>query len=177
VVFGVGGVGLNVVQFAAMVGAFPVIAVDRLDNKLAMAQRFGATHVVNSDKEPDFAARIRDLVGADGVDKVVETTGVKRLIECGYDLTAKKGRCILVGVPREKVEIYTLPLHFEKVLKGSEGGHSQPARDIARLVRLAEAGRINYDGVVTDEFPLEKINDALDLMRSGKSGRILLNIS
>jgi S-(hydroxymethyl)glutathione dehydrogenase / alcohol dehydrogenase len=75
------------------------------------------------------------------------------------------------------VEIYTLPLHFEKVLKGSEGGHSQPARDIARLVRLAEAGRINYDGVVTDEFPLEKINDALDLMRSGKSGRILLNIS
>jgi S-(hydroxymethyl)glutathione dehydrogenase / alcohol dehydrogenase len=177
VVFGVGGVGLNVVQFAAMVGAFPVIAVDRLDNKLAMAQRFGATHVVNSDKELDFAARIRDLVGADGVDKVVETTGVKSLIECGYDLTAKKGRCILVGVPREKVEIYTLPLHFEKVLKGSEGGHSQPARDIARLVRLAEAGRINYDGVVTDEFPLEKINDALDLMRSGKSGRILLNIS
>jgi S-(hydroxymethyl)glutathione dehydrogenase / alcohol dehydrogenase len=177
VVFGVGGVGLNVVQFAAMVGAFPVIAVDRLDNKLAMAQRFGATHVVNSDKELDFAATIRDLVGPDGVDKVIETTGVKRLIECGYDLTAKKGRCILVGVPREKVEIYTLPLHFEKVLKGSEGGHSQPARDIARLVRLAEAGRINYDGVVTDEFPLEKINDALDLMRSGKSGRILLNIS
>ena len=177
VVFGVGGVGLNVVQFAAMVGAHPVIAVDRLDNKLAMAQRFGATHVINSGTEPDVAGKIRELVGSDGVDKVIETTGVKNLIELGYELTTKKGRCILVGVPRDKVEIYTLPLHFDKVLKGSEGGQCQPARDIPRLVRLAEAGKINYDGIITDEFPLEKINDALDLMRSGKSGRILLSIS
>ncbi|WP_158812825.1 zinc-binding dehydrogenase [Methylocapsa sp. S129] len=177
VVFGVGGVGLNVVQFAAMVGAYPIIAVDRLDNKLAMAQRFGATHIINSEMEADVAGKIRALVGADGVDKVIETTGVKGPIELGYDLTAKKGRCILVGVPREKVEIYTLPLHFDKVLKGSEGGQCQPARDIPRLVRLAEAGKINYDGIITDEFPLEKINDALELMRSGKSGRILLNIS
>jgi S-(hydroxymethyl)glutathione dehydrogenase/alcohol dehydrogenase len=177
VVFGVGGVGLNVVQFAAMVGAFPVIAVDRLDNKLEMAQRFGATHVVNTEREVDVAAKIRDLVGPDGVDKVTETTGVKSLIELGYDLTAKKGRCILVGVPREKVEIYTLPLHFEKVLKGSEGGQCQPARDIPRLLRLAEAGKINYDGMITDEFSLERINEALDLMRSGESGRILLIIS
>lgn len=177
VVFGVGGVGLNIVQFAAMVGAHPVIAVDRLDNKLAMAKRFGATHLVNSAADPDFAATIRKLVGADGADKVIETTGVKGLIETGYELTAKKGRCILVGVPHQKVEIYTLPLHFEKVLKGSEGGSCEPARDIPRLVRLAEAGKLTYDGIVTDEFPLERINDALDLMRSGKSGRILLKIA
>jgi S-(hydroxymethyl)glutathione dehydrogenase / alcohol dehydrogenase len=177
VVFGVGGVGLNVVQFAAMVGANPVIAIDRLDNKLEMAKRFGATHAINSDTSKDVAGVIRDLVGADGADKVIETTGVKSLIELAYDLTAKKGRCILVGVPREKVEIYTLPLHFEKVLKGSEGGQCQPARDIPRLVRLAEAGKISYEGIVTDEFSLEQINEALDLMRSGKSGRILLNIS
>ena len=176
VVFGVGGVGLNVVQFAAMVGANPVIAIDRLDNKLEMAKRFGATHLINSDLPKDVAAAVRDLVGADGVDKVIETTGVKGLIELGYDLTAKKGRCILVGVPREKVEIYTLPLHFDKVLKGSEGGQCQPARDIPRLVRLAESGKINYEGIVTNEFSLDQINDALDLMRSGRSGRILLNI-
>jgi hypothetical protein len=176
VVFGVGGVGLNVVQFAAMVGANPVIAIDRLDNKLEMARRFGATHTINSDTAKDVAGAIRELVGADGVDKVVETTGVKHLIELGYDLTARKGRCILVGVPREKVEIYTLPLHFDKVLKGSEGGQCQPARDIPRLVRLAEAGKISYEGIVTDEFSLDQINGALDLMRSGKSGRILLNI-
>src|SRR6267154_4839094 len=111
VVLGVGGVGLNIVQFAAMVGANPVIAIDRLDNKLEMAKRFGATHAINSGTSNDVAAAIRDLVGADGVDKVIETTGVKGLIELGYEVTAGKGRCILVGVPREKVEIYTLPLH------------------------------------------------------------------
>src|SRR5262249_4212939 len=159
-----------------MVGAHPVIAIDRLDNKLDMAKRFGATHSINSGTSKDVAAAVRDLVGADGADKVIETTGVKALIEIAYELTAKKRRCILVGVAREKVEIYTLPLHFDKVLKGSEGGQCQPARDIPRLVRLAEAGKINYDGIVTDTFSLEQINDALDLMRSGQSGRILLNI-
>jgi S-(hydroxymethyl)glutathione dehydrogenase/alcohol dehydrogenase len=176
VVFGVGGVGLNIVQFAAMVGAYPVIAVDRLDNKLDMARRFGATETINSATTADVAAAIRDLVGAGGSDKVIETTGVKTLIELAYELTSNKGRCILVGVPHEKVQIHTLPLHFEKVLKGSEGGQCQPARDIPRLVRLAQAGKITYDGIVTDTFPLDRINDALDLMRSGRSGRILLEI-
>lgn len=123
------------------------------------------------------AAEVRSITGADGPDKVVETTGVKNLIELAYEITAKKGRCILVGVPREKAEVYTLPLHFEKVLKGSEGGQCQPARDIPRLVRLGDAGKVSYRGIVTHEFALDDINDALDLMRSGTSGRILLNIS
>ena len=148
----------------------PLLVLKKLD------KRFGATHAINSATSKDLAGEIRALVGADGVDKVIETTGVKSLIELAYELTAKKGRCILVGVPHEKVEIYTLPLHFDKVLKGSEGGQCQPARDIPRLVRLAEAGKINYEGIVTNEFSLEQINDALDLMRSGKSGRILLTI-
>ncbi len=176
VVFGVGGVGLNIVQFAALVGANPLIAIDRLNNKLSMAKSFGATHAIRSDDAEEIGSQIHNLLGADGADKVIETTGVKGLIELAYQVTAKKGRCILVGVPHEKVELYTLPLHFDKVLKGSEGGQCQPARDIPRLVRLAEAGRISYDGIVTHEFPLDEINDALDLMRSGKSGRILLNI-
>ncbi|RZI38382.1 dehydrogenase, partial [Herbaspirillum sp. HC18] len=81
VVFGVGGVGLNIVQFAAMVGAYPVIAIDRLDNKLAMAKDFGATHIINSEAVTDVAAEVRSITGADGPDKVVETTGVKNLIE------------------------------------------------------------------------------------------------
>ena len=160
-----------------MVGAHSVIAVDRLDNKLAMAKQFGATHTINSETVKDVADVISSITGPDGADKVIETTGVKQLIELAYQITAKKGRCILVGVPRESVEIYTLPLHFDKVLKGSEGGQCQPARDIPRLVRLADAGKISYEGIVTNEFALDDINDALDLMRSGKSGRVLLNVS
>ncbi|MCW5770148.1 MAG: zinc-binding dehydrogenase [Rhodospirillaceae bacterium] len=176
VVIGVGGVGLNIVQFASLVGAHPVVAIDRLDNKLEMAKRYGATHLINAERVPDLAEAIAAAAGG-GADKVIECTGVKSLIETAYAATAPKGRCILVGVPREKVEIYTLPLHFDKVLKGSEGGQCRPDRDIPRLVRLADAGRLSYDGIVTDEFPLEDINDAIDLMRSGASGRILLNLS
>lgn len=175
-VLGAGGVGLNIVQFAALAGAYPIIAVDRLENKLNMALTFGATHVINTRTTPDFFSAVRALVGPEGVDKVIDTTGAKTMIETGYELTAKKGSCILVGVPHEKVEIYTLPLHFEKILKGSEGGQSQPARDIPRLVRLAEAGRINYNGIVTHEFALDDINTAIELMRAGTSGRILLNL-
>jgi S-(hydroxymethyl)glutathione dehydrogenase/alcohol dehydrogenase len=176
VVIGVGGVGLNIVQFAAMAGAHPVIGIDRLDNKLEMAKRFGATHTINSASVADLGAAIRDIVGPAGADKVIETTGVSSLIETAYETTQAKGRTILVGVPREKVNIYTLPLHFDKVIKGSEGGHCDPARDIPRLIRLADAGKLSYDGIITDEFELDAINDALDLMRSGKSGRILLRI-
>jgi len=177
VVFGTGGVGLNIVQFAALAGAHPVVAIDRLDTKLAMARAFGATHLINSESLADVGAAARALLGPDGADKVIETTGARRMIEAAYELTARKGRCVLVGVPREKVEIRTLPLHFGKALKGSEGGQSQPARDIPRLLRLIEAGRVSLGGIVTHEFALDDINDAIALMRSGECGRILLNIS
>lgn len=125
----------------------------------------------------DVAAKVRSITGADGPDNAVETTGVKNLIELAYEITAQKARCILVGVPRERGEIYTLPLDFEKVLKGSEGGQCQPAHDIPRLVRLSDAGKVSYRGIVTHEFALDDVNDALDPMRRGTSVRILLNIS
>jgi S-(hydroxymethyl)glutathione dehydrogenase/alcohol dehydrogenase len=177
VVVGVGGVGLNVVQFAALAGAYPIVAVDRLPNKLEMAKGFGATHAIDSSAVPDLKAAILEAVGQAGADVVVETTGVAQLIEAAYEATQPKGRTILVGVPREKVSIYTLPLHFDKVLRGSEGGQCQPARDIPRLMRMQAAGRLGFEGMITHEFPLERINDALDLMRTGRSGRILLSVS
>ena len=142
-----------------------------------LIRRFATVQAVRGISFEIQRGEIFGLVGPDGADKVIDTTGVKGLIELAYEMTARKGRCILVGVPHEKVEIYTLPLHFDKVLKGSEGGQCQPARDIPRLVRLAKAGRIDYDGIVTHEFALDGVNDAIALMRGGTSGRIVLNIS
>ena len=88
VVFGAGGVGLNVVQFARMVGAHPIVAVDILDNKLEMAKRLGATHCLNSRGIADdaLAKEIRGIAGDKGPDKVMETTGVSAVIELAYDL-------------------------------------------------------------------------------------------
>jgi len=177
VVLGAGGVGLNVVQFANMVGAYPIVAVDILDNKLEMAKRFGATHILNSRRVANLDADLRNLVGTKGADKVVETTGVKSMIELAYDLTHPDGTCVLVGVPTEKVTIYTLPIHFNKVLTGSHGGDAVPDVDIPRIIRLNQSGRLSFDGLITHEFSLDDINAALDLVRSGEAGRVLINVS
>ena len=105
------------------------------------------------------------------------TNCAKAVIELAYDLTHADGTCVLVGVPSEKVTIYTLPIHFNKVLTGSHGGDAHPQIDIPRIVRLVKAGRLSFDGIITDEYPLGEINSALDKMRTGRSGRILLRIS
>jgi len=176
VVFGVGGVGLNVVQFAHLAGANPIVAVDLIDGKLDMAKARGATHTLNSAKVKDIPAAIRDIVGSKGPDKVIETTGVKQVIEQAYDLTHADGTCVLVGVPNEKVTIYTLPIHFNKVLTGSHGGDAAPHIDIPRLIRLTKAGRLSFDGIITHEYTLDEINAALDMVRSGNAGRVVLRV-
>jgi S-(hydroxymethyl)glutathione dehydrogenase/alcohol dehydrogenase len=177
VVFGVGGVGLNVVQFAHLAGANPIVAVDLIDTKLDMAKARGATHVLNGKNIQDMPAAIREIVGAKGPDKVIETTGVTKIIEMAYDLTHADGTCVLVGVPNDKVTIYTLPIHFNKVLTGSHGGDARPHIDIPRLINLTKAGRLSFDGIITHEFPLSKINEGLDMVRSGAAGRVLINIA
>ena len=175
--FGVGGVGLNVVQFAHLAGAYPIVAIDLVEAKLEMAKARGATHSIDASKVTDIDSEIRRIVGASGPDKVIETTGVKSVIERAYDLTNPGGTCVLVGVPSEKVTINTLPIHFDKVLTGSHGGDAVPHADIPRLIRLAEAGRLKLDGIITHEFSLEEINAALDMVRSGAAGRVLLNVT
>ena len=176
VVFGVGGVGLNVVQFAHLAGANPIVAIDLVDAKLAMAKARGATHTINAATTKDIPAAIKDIVGPKGPDKVIETTGVKQVIEQAYELTHADGACVLVGVPSEKVSIYTLPIHFNKVLTGSHGGDAAPHIDIPRLIRLVKAGRLSFDGIITHEYPLDEINAALDVVRSGNAGRVVLRV-
>ena len=177
VVFGVGGVGLNVVQFAVLGGAHPIVAVDLLDGKLAMARERGATHCLNAADTGDIAGAIRAIVGAGGPDKVIETTGVKSVIETAYELTHADGTCVLVGVPNQHITIDSLPIHFNKVLTGSHGGDARPHIDIPRIIRLMKAGRLSLDGLITHEFALDDINPALDLVRSGKAGRVLLQVA
>ena len=176
VVFGVGGVGLNIAQAAAMVSAHPIVGIDLVDGKLDMARRFGATHCINSAKVGDLAAKIRMIVGNAGADVVVDTTGNARVIEQAYELTHADGKTILVGVPKkgDNISIYSLPLHFKKVLTGSHGGSAEPHVDIPRYIRLIQAGKLSLAGLVTHEFKLEQINEAIAVMRSAEAGRVLV---
>ena len=177
-VLGCGGVGLNVIQGAAMVAADPIIGIDIHDQKLEMATRFGATHIINSARV-DLRAEIRNIVGSRGVDVFVENTGLVRLIEQAYELTANAGRTILVGVPRhdQDITIHSLPLHFGKVLTGCEGGHSYPTTDIPRYVSLYQKGKLKLDEQITHRFPLEKINEALETVRKGEAGRCIVQMN
>ena len=123
-----------------------------------------------------MAAAIRAIVGDKGPDKVIETTGVKSVIELAYDLTHADGTCVLVGVPSEKVTIYTLPIHFNKVLTGSHGGDARAANRHPAHHPAAKAGRLSFDGIITHEYPLDEINAALDMVRSGNAGRVVLRV-
>lgn len=174
-VFGCGGVGLCVIQGAAMAGADPIIAIDIQDSKLEQAQRFGATDLVNS-KTADVADAIRKAVGPQGVDVFVESTGNTKLIEQAYRLTQPQGKTILVGVPRhdQDIQIHSLPLHFGKVLTGCEGGATDPAVDIPRYLRLYRKGKLELDSLITHRFPLCDVNEALARVRAGEVGRAML---
>jgi len=178
VVFGAGGVGLNIVQAAALVSAYPVIAVDLHDNRVALARAMGATHLINAAKE-DAPARIREIAGSAGVDHFIDNTGQPAIIQLGYELTGPRGRVTLVGVPRKgnEIAIYSLPLHFGKVLSGSHGGEAEPEIDIPRYQKLFSSGRIKLRELITEVCVLEDVNNAINKMRDGSlAGRCLIRM-
>jgi S-(hydroxymethyl)glutathione dehydrogenase / alcohol dehydrogenase len=178
IVFGIGGVGLNIIQFAGMVSAHPIVGVDIIDSKLEMGKRFGASQCFNSKNSEDLDGAIRRIVGEEGADVVVDTTGNARVIEHAYELTHPAGKTILVGVPKkgDNVSIYTLPLHFKKVLTGSHGGSIEPHLEIPRLIDLWRVGKLNLEGLITHRFTLDQINEALDLFKTGLAGRCMISM-
>ncbi len=179
VVVGTGGVGLSVIQGAAMVAAHPIVAYDRYPNRLELARRLGATHTLLAG-EGDLVDDARAIVGAEGADVVVEHTGDVGLIRAAYELTQPRGRTMLVGVPHrdQEASIFTLPLHFGKVLTGSYGGSTQPEVDIPRYLRLHDAGKLALEPLVTDRFALDDVQRAIDGMRQGTvAGRCLIEMT
>jgi S-(hydroxymethyl)glutathione dehydrogenase/alcohol dehydrogenase len=178
IVFGLGGVGLNIIQAASMVSANPIIGVDIKDNKIEMAKKFGLNYGINA-LNNEVKDQVNEILEDKCADIVIETTGNSRVIEMAYELTKPDGKTILVGVPKkgDNISIYSLPLHFKKILKGSEGGDSVPDQDIPRLIKLMQAKKMTLDGLITHEFPLEEINQAIELFRKGDAGRIILRMN
>lgn len=174
VIIGAGGVGLNLIQFAKLAGACPIIAVDIVQSKLEQAAAYGADYYLNPYEIGDISKRIVNLIGRP--DKVIDTTGRRELIEAAFKLGHPKGKLISVGVPDAEVTIPSLKLHHGFTFTGSEGGNCHPERDIPRILKLIEAGRVQFQQMVTHEFALGDINVALDIMRSGDCGRVLINI-
>ncbi len=171
VVFGAGGIGLNVIQAAALVSAYPIIAVDIFDNRFDLAIQMGATHVINS-RETDVKEAIQMITGKAGADVFIDNTGQPSSIEIGYQITKPQGRVILVGVPKKdnNISIFSLPLHFGKQIIGSHGGESLPQTDIPRFNEMYKRGKISLKNLITAKYSLDQINDAIADMKSGKIG-------
>jgi Zn-dependent alcohol dehydrogenase len=174
VVIGTGGVGLNAVQGAAFTGAYPVIAVDVLDSKLEAAKKFGATHVVNA-KQGDPIDAVRKLTSGRGADYVFVTVGSAAAMKQGFQMSGKRGTTVLVGLPTPNDNSLTLsPFEFigvEKVMTGSFMGSANLAVDIPNLVTLYQAGKLKLDELITNRYPLEKINEAIEAVEKGQALR------
>ena len=177
-VFGSGGVGLNVIQGALMVSAYPIIAIDRHDSKLELSARMGATHTINTSKA-EVKEEISKIMGKGGVDVFVECTGNVDNIACAYEKTSVMGKTILVGQPRydQSLRIDFFSKHYGgKKMFASLGGLTNPPEDIPRYLRLYSEGKLNLGGLITHRFSLDEINLALDKMRGGETGRCIIQM-
>lgn len=169
VVIGVGGIGLGVTLGAHLAGAHPVIAVDLHPAKLAKACEFGATHTIDARTE-NVAEAVHRILGGPA-DVAFDVTGQPAVIEQAWRITGAKGRVVLVGVMAHdrQFSFNTLPLHFGKVLTGSEGGSSLPHTDIPRILRMIAGGRFDPRSMISHRCSLANINDAIATMRAGES--------
>jgi S-(hydroxymethyl)glutathione dehydrogenase/alcohol dehydrogenase len=173
VIIGAGGVGLNSIQGAALSGAYPVIAVDVLDEKLAAAKKFGATHGVNA-KKVDPVEGVKKLTGGRGADYVFVTVGNAKAIEQGVAMSAPRGMTLIVGLPGFKDTISFSPFVFikeERTLTGSFMGTTELHTEIPKLIELYKAGKLKLDELITGRYPIEKINEAIESVMKGQALR------
>ena len=174
VVFGLGGIGLNVIQGARMVGANMIVGVDLNPAREAIARQFGMTHFVNpKDVKGDLVAHLVELTGG-GADYSFECIGnvntMRQALECCH---RGWGQSIIIGVAGAGQEIATRPFQLVtgRVWKGTAFGGARGRTDVPKIVDWYMDKKINIDDLITHQMPLEKINDAFDLMHEGKSIR------
>jgi S-(hydroxymethyl)glutathione dehydrogenase / alcohol dehydrogenase len=172
VVFGLGGIGLNVVQGARMVGANMIVGVDLNSQREALARKFGLTHFINP-KGRDLVAEIVELTGG-GADYSFECIGnvdvMRQALECCH---RGWGVSVIIGVAGAGQEIRTRPFQLVtgRVWKGTAFGGARGRTDVPKIVDWYMERKINIDDLITHKLPLERINDAFDLMHKGESIR------
>ncbi len=173
VVFGLGGIGLNVVQGARMVGAGQIIGVDINPAREAMARRFGMTHFINPTQVPNVVDAIVQLTDG-GADYSFECIGNTQVMRQALECTHKGwGRSIIIGVAPAGAEIATRPFQLVTGRKweGTAFGGARGRTDVPKIVDWYMNGKLNIDELITHRLPLERINEGFDLMARGESIR------
>ena len=162
-VVGTGGVGLNCVQDALLSGADPIIAVDLSQTKREAVLRFGATHTVDA-SAPDARERVKACTGGLGADYVFVATGNTNAVELGLGLMRLAGTTVLVGMPPDgettELEITAFAGGSHRII-GSKMGSTRLRVDIPKLVRQYQAGKLKLDELISRQYRLEEINEAI----------------
>jgi S-(hydroxymethyl)glutathione dehydrogenase / alcohol dehydrogenase len=173
VVFGLGGIGLNVVQGARMVGANKIIGVDLNDGRVELAKKFGMTDFINPTECDNVVEAIMDLTngGADySFECIGNTMTMRQALECCHK---GWGESIIIGVAGAGQEISTRPFQLVtgRVWRGTAFGGARGRTDVPKIVDWYMDGKINIDDLITHTMPLDEINNAFDLMHKGESIR------
>jgi len=171
-VFGLGGVGLSSVLGAAAASAWPLVAIDVVPEKLALARELGASHCIDA-RAGDVAAAVREATGG-GVDYAIETAGSERVLATAYAATKRGGTTVTVGLPAPD-RAFSVPavslVAEERTVKGSYMGSAVPQRDIPRYIALHRAGRLPVERLLTHTLALDQINEGFDRLARGEAIR------
>jgi S-(hydroxymethyl)glutathione dehydrogenase / alcohol dehydrogenase len=174
IVFGLGGIGLNVIQGLRLAGARQIVGVDMNDDKEAWGRKFGMTHFVNPSKvSGDMVAYLVELTGG-GADYTFECIGNVKVMRIALEAAHKGwGQSIIIGVAGAGQEISTRPFQLVtgRSWRGTAFGGARGRTDVPKIVDWYMDGKIEIDPMITHILPLEKINDAFDLMHKGESIR------
>jgi Zn-dependent alcohol dehydrogenase len=171
-VFGMGGVGLSAIMGARAAGAYPIIAIDKLADKLTLASEVGATHTINAAQDDPIAA-VKELTGG-GADNALESVGNEQVLIQAYQATKRGGTTITIGLPAPgkmfSIPAVSLTLE-ERTIKGSYMGSSVPRRDIPRYIGMYLAGLLPVDKLHTHTLRLDEINLGFDRLAQGLAVR------
>ena len=170
-VFGLGGVGLSTVMGARAAGAETIFAIDLLPDKLELAAKVGATHLINASEE-DSVSLIKDL--QNGVDYSFESVGNELVLQQAYAATKRGGTTITIGLPHPG-KMFSIPavslVAEERTVKGSYMGSAVPRRDLPRFISMYQAGLLPVDLLLSRTIHLDEINEAFDALASGEAVR------
>ncbi len=174
-VFGLGGVGLSAVMGARAAGAYPIIAVDLLESKLALAREVGASHTVNA-RDADPVAAVKEIT-AGGAPYAFESVGNERVLAQAYGATRRGGTTVTLGLPHPSkifaISAVTLVAE-ERTVKGSYMGSAVPPRDIPRFIALYQAGLLPVDRLLTRTIALDEVNAGFDALARGEAVRQII---
>jgi len=171
-VYGCGGVGLNILQGAALAGAHPIIAIDQVPAKMEIARQFGATHSLLADE--NSAAEVRALTGGRGADYVFEAIGLTAVQEAAFQAVRPGGALVIVGVaPIDSTARFsTFEMHVrEKRILGCFYGSTDTRRDFPRILDLYQAKKIKLDELISQRYGLDQINEAYADLLKGDARR------